>query len=235
MDMSCVDTKTEACCPEVIVLEMFYMFMKNYNYLVVDPATRLSVIIDPAWEMDKVDQALLHSDSELSGVLVTHSHADHINLAASISEKYKCPIWMSFEEIDYAGFYADRLVGIDTSSFMVGEMCIQPIYTPGHTPGCFCYLIGNNLFTGDVLFAEGCGMCSDTSAAYSMFSSLMMLKDKLPPDTKIYPGHSYGKVPGQLFSQILKENIYLQFKNKEDFSAYRLRKGQDKSKMLSFR
>lgn len=223
-----------ALSPEVIVLEMFYMFMKNYNYLVVDSQTGLAVIVDPAWEMDKIDKSLLDSNATLAGILLTHSHPDHINLASAVSEKYKCPIWMSNQEITYSGFYADRLVGIDTSSFMVGEMLIQPMYTPGHTPGCFCYLIGNNLFTGDVLFAEGCGMCGDLSAAYSMFASLTMLKSRLHPGTRIYPGHSYGKTPGQLFSQVLKDNMYLQFTNKEHFSAYRLRKGQDKSRMFNF-
>ena len=234
--MNTINTyKTATCDPEVIVLEMFHMFMKNYNYLVVCPQKRLSVIVDPAWEMDKVAKAVHDSGTSLAGVLLTHSHADHINLAKAVSDKYKCPIWMSNYEIAYSGFKADLLEGIDSSAFMIGEMLIQPMHTPGHTPGCFCYLIGDNLFTGDVLFAEGCGICSDTDAAYSMFDSLADLKQRLSATTKIYPGHSYGKIPGQLFSQVLKDNIYLQFKNKQDFASYRLRKGQDKFKMFDFR
>ena len=113
-------------------------------------------------------------------------------------------------------------------------MIIEPIFTPGHTPGCMCYLIGGNLFTGDVLFTEGCGMCSDLEAAHAMFASLQDLKTRIKPHTRIFPGHSYGEQPGQTLSQLLKDNIYLQFSNKESFAAFRLRSGQNIAKMFSF-
>jgi hydroxyacylglutathione hydrolase len=51
----------------------------------------------------------------LSGVLVTHSHLDHIHQAKPVAEKYDCPIWMSKVEIEASGFDAGQLVGIDTS------------------------------------------------------------------------------------------------------------------------
>jgi hydroxyacylglutathione hydrolase len=126
------------------------------------------------------------------------------------------------------------LVGIDTSPWAVGQMLIEPIFTPGHTPGSTCYLIGENLFTGDVLFAEGCGMCPDTEAAHAMFASLEHLKTRLKPQTRIFPGHSYGKPPGQILSQLLRDNIYLQFSDKDSFAAFRLRSGQNEAKMFSF-
>jgi hydroxyacylglutathione hydrolase len=208
--------------------------MKNYSYLVMDPRSRQAVIVDPAWQMEKVDQTLIDMKARLSGVLVTHAHPDHIHLAKPIAEKYDCPIWMSEEEIAASGFYARQLVGIDTNPWAVGQMLIEPIFTPGHTPGCICYLIGDNLFTGDVLFAEGCGICLDTEAAHAMFASLQDLKARLKPQTCVYPGHSYGNPPGQILSQLLKDNIYLQFSDKDSFAAFRLRSGQSKTKMFSF-
>jgi hydroxyacylglutathione hydrolase len=113
-------------------------------------------------------------------------------------------------------------------------MLIEPIFTPVHTPGCICYLIGDNLFTGDVLFAEGCGICLDTESAHAMFASLQDLKARLQPQTCIFPGHSYGNPPGQILSQLLKDNIYLQFSDRDSFAAFRLRSGQSKTKMFSF-
>ncbi len=220
--------------PRVVELEMRFRLMKNYNYLVIDPLTRQAVVVDPAWEIDKIDTALAEAGVSLSGILITHSHPDHVHLAIPLSEKYDCPVFMSKEEIAISGFDAGRLVAIDDSPLVVGGLSIEPIFTPGHTPGCMCYLIGDHLFTGDVLFAEGCGMCPDLEAAQTMYASLQRLMSRVGSKTQVYPGHSYGKPPGQTMAQLLKDNIYLHFKSKDSFAAFRMRSGQNRAKMLSF-
>ena len=129
------------------------------------------------------------------------------------------------------------MVEINEVPWQVGNLTIEPIFTLGHAKGCVCFRIGNNLFTGDTLFVEGCGFCPDINieASFAMFASFAKLKSVLDEDTRIYPGHSYGKIPGRLFSQILKENIYLQFKYRDSFCRFRLRRGQDRAKMFKFR
>ena len=184
--------------------------------------------------MDKIEIALADSRTQLKGILLTHSHFDHLHLAKPLAEKYNCPIWMSYQEITNSGYSADQLEPIGEKPWWVGSLKIQPILTPGHTPGSMCYLIGNNLFSGDTLFAEGCGLCSDVPSAHSMYDSLKRIEGIVQPDTRIFPGHMYGRPPGQEFSSIWKNNIYLQFKNKNDFSAYRLRKGQNHAKFFEF-
>jgi hydroxyacylglutathione hydrolase len=223
-----------ANAPRVIALHMCHLAMKNYNYLVVDPGSRLAVIVDPAWEMDKIDAALLDARAELSGILLTHSHPDHINLARPVSDKYGCPMWMSKKEIAVSGFTAPRLVAIDETPWTVGELLIEPIFTPGHTAGSTCYRIGDNLFTGDVLFSEGCGICADLPAAYAMYESLERLKRRSTPQTRVFPGHSYGQTPGRTMAQLQQENIYLQFSTPESFAAFRLRRGQDRARLYGF-
>ena len=218
--------------PHVHVLKMQFHFMTNYNYLIVDPISGQAVIVDPAWEMEKVDAALAQTGATLAGILVTHSHPDHLNLAGPLAERRQCPIWMSNAEIAYSGFSHPRLAGIDSAPWDVGAMQIQPVPTPGHTPGCYCYLVGENLFTGDVLFAEGCGMCPDTPAAHTMYASLEYLKALLEPHTRVYPGHSYGKTPGTRFDAIMHDNIYLQFADRDAFAAFRMRKVQSRVNMF---
>ncbi|MEJ2694986.1 MAG: MBL fold metallo-hydrolase, partial [Candidatus Thiodiazotropha sp.] len=119
--------------------------------------------------------------------------------------------------------------------WFVGNMLIEPILTPGHTQGSMCYKIGNNLFTGDVLFAEGCGICKDMSSAYAMFDSIELLKSLTSPETKIFPGHTYAKPVGRSFAELLDYNIYLNFKDRESFAAYRMRGGQQVKRLFDFR
>ncbi|MGD0830336.1 MAG: MBL fold metallo-hydrolase [Terracidiphilus sp.] len=217
---------------QIVTLEMHSASMTNFSYLVSDGGH--AVLIDPAWEMDKIRQALSATAVRLSAVLLTHSHSDHVNLARSVEEKYDCPIWMSHHEITASGFYARNLIGIDESPRTIGSMLIEPILTPGHTPGSLCFRIGNNLFTGDVLFAEGCGYCENLEAAYAMYASLEKLKGGILPQTRIYPGHSFGKPPGQSISQVREDNMYLHFSSPESFAAFRLRAGQKKVSMRGF-
>lgn len=221
--------------PQVFLVTVERGPMKNNNYLVVDPLTHQAVAIDPAWEFDKLQAELERTRSHLSGILVTHTHSDHIDLARPMAEFYNCPIWMSHEEIAFSGFEARQLVPIGPEPWSIGGMRIEPILTPGHTPGCVCFLIGDNLFTGDVLFAEGCGICFELDAAYAMYESLRHLKMRVPPHTHVFPGHTYVRPPGQKLSDLMRYNIYLQFADRESFAAYRLRKGQGGSKVLDFR
>jgi hydroxyacylglutathione hydrolase len=230
-----VQARSTAYAPEVEVLRTARGSMANFNYLVTDPSSRRAVLVDPAWQTDVIEQALQRADAELDGIVLTHSHSDHIDLARPLAQKHGCPLWMSRQEILASGFRAPQLVAIEESAWWVGGMLIKPLLTPGHTPGCVCYLIGDNLFTGDVLFAEGCGICPDVDAAHQMFDSLQRLKRELRPQTRIYPGHSFGKPPGQLFCDVLENNIYLHFRDAQGFADFRLRPGQSPARFAEFR
>ncbi|MBN8211832.1 MAG: MBL fold metallo-hydrolase [Xanthomonadales bacterium] len=233
-DQSMLVQITEEYQPIVEVLRTKRGSMTNYNYLVVDSFSRRAVIVDPAWQMDVVEHAMSQAQASLEGVLLTHAHADHVDLAGVLSEKYGCPVWMSTREIEASGFSAANLVGIDESDWWIGGMKITPILTPGHTPGCFCYLIGDNLFTGDVLFVEGCGICPDVESAYQMFESLQRLKREIKPETRIFPGHSFGKAPGLNFTGVIRENIYLHFRDKKRFAEFRQRHVHNREKFFEF-
>lgn len=219
---------------EVFVLDVRFQFMKNFNYLVVDKARRDALIVDPAWEIDKIDAALLEARAVLRGVLITHSHSDHINLARTVSERHGCPIFMSKAEIAFSGFTAADLVPIDAAPRYIGPIRVEPIFSPGHTPGCLCYLIEDNLFTGDVLFAEGCGMCPDLESAKTMYFSLQELRRRTSERTRVFPGHSYGRSPGQTMAQVMRDNMYLHFKDEHSFAAFRMRRGQSREKLFRF-
>lgn len=234
MNKNTLEAQEEGLEPQVVVLRVSNMFVINYNYLVIDHINSTSIIVDPAWDFDRIEQAIEVSNTTLKGILLTHSHFDHLHLAKPLAEKHNCPIWMSQEEIAISGYDAPQLEPIDETPIWVESLKIVPILTSGHTAGSMCYMIGNNLFSGDTLFIEGCGLCNDVLAAHNMYESLNKIKTNVNETTRVFPGHKYARSPGEQFATVLQNNIYLQFTNKEDFAAYRLRKGQNHAKFFEF-
>lgn len=212
----------------VYVLRVSYMQMINYCYLVLDANTHDAVLIDPAWELHKIEDELKTCNAKLKGILLTHHHMDHVNLAPTLVSKYKIPVYMSKVETNFYHFNAVSIQAIDQFKiFHLGSIAIVPIFTPGHTKGGTSYLIGNNLFSGDTLFIEGCGICTGKGGdAGTMFETLQMLKKIISPKVFIFPGHVYGKPVGQPFQYLLENNIYLTFTNKNDFINFRERPNQ---------
>lgn len=212
----------------VYPMKVTRFLLKNYCYLIVHSKTKDAVLIDPAWEMAKIEEQLKINDANLKAILLTHHHFDHVHLAESFARKYQVPVRMSKIEIEAYGFSCSNLVPIEHSDPLVfGKLSLQPFFTPGHTKGAICYFIDDNLFTGDTLFIEGCGICTGKGACPSqMFDSLSYLKNTLPPTTRIYPGHSFGREPGQPFYDLLENNIYLHFTNRDQFIAFRMRPNQ---------
>lgn len=216
----------------VLPLKMIHqapqMLMKNYTYLVFDPAVGEALIIDPTWEIEKIETALQQRQLRLTTILVTHGHGDHVHLVKPLVAKYGCEVRMSAQDIAAFSFECDNLQAITGEApFQAAGLTVTPLHTPGHTMGCICYQIGGNLFTGDTLFIEGCGMCfGSKSDPHKLFESLQRLKASLPSTARIFPAHSYGLEPGQEFSVVLKNNIYLQIENENSFVEYRMREGQ---------
>jgi hydroxyacylglutathione hydrolase len=212
----------------VYTLRVQKLWFINYCYLVVNNTDNSGLLVDPAWELDTIVQKTASMEIDLHGILLTHSHSDHINLADTLATKYQIPAYMSRDEIEYYNFKCHNLNSIDTfKQFELGKIVINPMLTPGHTYGGTSFLIENNLFCGDTLFIEGCGVCHTKGGNPEvMFNTLQHLKKTILPQTLVYPGHCYGTPVGQTFEYVLANNIYLQFDNKENFISYRMRENQ---------
>ncbi|MGY3792654.1 MBL fold metallo-hydrolase [uncultured Aquimarina sp.] len=200
--------------------------VKNQCYLI--HLNNTGIFIDPAWNYDLLNGFLEENNIKLKAILLTHSHIDHINLANEFAQKYNVPVYMSKEEIDYYNFSCTNLIEVKhLQDIILNGFRIQPILTPGHTKGSVCYLIENHLFSGDTVFIEGVGICSvEGSDVHQMYDSVQYLKKSLPLDTFIWPGHSYGELPGKTLRFLLKNNIYFQLENRKHFTSFRMRKGQ---------
>jgi hydroxyacylglutathione hydrolase len=213
---------------EVVILKVCNGFFINYSYLAVDRSIGSSFLVDPAWDLPKIEKAIRESGTRCEFILLTHSHPDHADLANELAIRHNIPVYMSREEIAHYRFQCSNLRPVDEKDrIAIGRESITPVLTPGHTAGSMCFLLDGNLFTGDTLFAEGCGMCIEEGAdPVDLFRSIQRLKVMIHAGTRIFPGHSYGQPPGQVFSKLFTHNIYLQFEKVEDFVAYRMRSGQ---------
>ena len=189
------------------------------TYLVSDPATRMAAIIDPVLDYDPaaartstrsieaVMQALRSAGLTLAFVLETHAHADHLTAADHLRETEAVSIGIGaritqvqsvfgplFDARDVAedGGVFDRLFE-DGDAFPLGDLTVEVIHTPGHTPACVSYRIGDAVFTGDTLFMPDYGTARTDfpgGDAQTLYRSIQRLL-ALPDDTRLFVGHDY--------------------------------------------
>lgn len=160
----------------------------NYIYLVHDSDSGETAVIDPA-EAEPVLSILEKNDWELTYILNTHHHSDHVGGNEKLKQRTGCTVIGS--TIDQHRIPSiDRTV-VDEDSVTLGQYVAKVIATPGHTLGHIVYFFPSEewLFTGDTLFLMGCGRLFEGTAE-QMWYSLQKLKT-LPESTKIYCAHEY--------------------------------------------
>jgi glyoxylase-like metal-dependent hydrolase (beta-lactamase superfamily II) len=180
--------------------------MVNFAYAVGDRASREVLLIDPAYAVAEIVDAVEADGMRIVGALATHHHADHVGGSlmghsiegvAELLTRREVPVHANRHEVEWirrsTGAGASDVVGHDSGDVVAaGSVEVQLLHTPGHTPGSQCFLIDERLISGDTLFLEGCGRTdlpgSDPAA---MYESLQLLAG-LPATTAVYPGHRYS-------------------------------------------
>jgi glyoxylase-like metal-dependent hydrolase (beta-lactamase superfamily II) len=194
------------------------------SYLVWDPATKRAAIIDSVLDFDQKSgrtgirsaAAILDAAREegvtVDWLLETHAHADHLSAAPSLKKETGAPIVIGERIKDVQGVFKklfnldyvtadgrpfDRLVK-DGDRLKLGELEIEVLHTPGHTPACVSYRIGDAVFVGDTLFMPDYGTARADfpgGDARTLYRSIRRLLS-LPPETRIFLCHDY-KAPGR--------------------------------------
>ena len=212
---------------ELIVEQIEIGPMQNFAYIIGSRSTREVVIVDPAWDIEALLERINAQDYNLTGALVTHYHPDHIggsfgsNTVAGLPELLKLnPVRIYANKLEAEG--VKKVTAVSDSDIVkvasgdtlkVGQIEIEFLHTPGHTPGSQCFRVHNTLVSGDTLFINGCGRVdlpgSDKDA---MYHSMQKLKS-LPDDTVLLPGHNYGHLPQATMADTKAQNPYLQVKD----------------------
>ncbi len=194
------------------------------SYLLWDPGTKRAAIIDSALDFDQKSgrtgvhsaQAILDAAAaeglRVDYLLETHAHADHLSAAPFLKQVTNAPIIIgehvtkvqkvfkdvfNLEHVSADGRPFDRLVK-DGETLALGDLTITVMHTPGHTPACVSYSIGDALFVGDTLFMPdyGTARCDFPGGdARTLYRSIRKLLS-LPSETRIFLCHDY-KAPGR--------------------------------------
>lgn len=201
--------------------------MQNYIYLIGDRDTGEAMIVDPAWAVGDIVDVAAADDMRIVGALVTHYHPDHvggdlfgthIDGLPELMTRSPCPVHVHKLERHgvrvVTGLSETDLVAHDSGDKVkVGDIEIELLHTPGHTPGSLCFRVGEALVAGDTLFLQGCGRVDLPGGnADELFDSLHNRIGALPDATVVYPGHAYGGAHAPL-ETVRRENASLQVKD----------------------
>lgn len=157
----------------------------NYIWSIVDPVSNRALIVDPG-EREPVEN-FLQQGYTLAGIVLTHHHWDHTNAAAELAAEYDVPVFgAAIENIPAVTVPLTEGDKVIIDNFPIS---LTAIAIPGHTLGHTAYYAPGMLFSGDTLFAAGCGRLFEGTAE-QMYHSLQKLA-ALPPETNVYCGHEY--------------------------------------------
>jgi glyoxylase-like metal-dependent hydrolase (beta-lactamase superfamily II) len=194
------------------------------SYLVSDPATHQAAIVDPVLDYDpKSGRTSTHSADallaaaaaqrlQIDWILETHAHADHLSAGAYLKTRTGAKIAIGehikdVQKVFRPIFHADDVTGDgapfdtmfrDGDRFRIGSLETEILHTPGHTPACISYKIGDDVFVGDTLFMPDYGTARADfpgGDAAMLFRSIRRLLS-LPRETRLWMCHDY-KAPGR--------------------------------------
>ena len=160
---------------------------ENNCYILIDPDTQQALIIDAAWEPERIlEQA---EGLAVQRVLTTHGHFDHHQALDPVRKKLGVSVGIAAGDAGNLSSPPDFLIN-DGDTFAFGKQAVRAIHTPGHTPGATCFLIGKHLFTGDTLFPGGPGNTKGDAKRFAqIIESIRTRLFTLPDDVVVYPGH----------------------------------------------
>ena len=149
------------------------------------------VVVDPGAEAERILKAV--GERRVAAILATHGHSDHVGAVRELAAATAAPVMVPAADVALAekhtGVQAVTPLG-DGDRIDVGNVSLEVVATPGHTPGSSCFYTPGALFTGDTLFAGGVGRTDlQGGSSEALFASIRERIFSLPGDTAVYPGH----------------------------------------------
>jgi glyoxylase-like metal-dependent hydrolase (beta-lactamase superfamily II) len=192
----------------------------TFAYLVGCRGAGECLAVDPAWDPQGVIAIAEEKGLRVVGAIATHGHPDHVGgqwMGMDIpglrefAEINAGPIHVHSREAHMVRGLTNlpegRLVAHEEGDVIeVGEVRIEVLHTPGHSPGSITLLVDGHALTGDVLFVGGCGRVDLPGADPAMMRASLERLSKLPGETVVLPGHDYGMTPRSTIAEEIRSN-----------------------------
>ena len=164
------------------------------TYLVWEETSPTCVVIDPGYEPDTILDEAKKLGKEITAVLLTHGHFDHVGGVRELAAETGCPVYLHEAELSMppqmtAGplFYTNTYGEGDFVE--AAGLSFKVLHTPGHTPGSICLLCENAMFSGDTLFWGSCGRTDLPGGSWATIRKSLLRLAELSGDYDVYPGH----------------------------------------------
>lgn len=196
-------------------------FMKN-GYVAVCAGTRHAAYVDPGDEAVEMLEWIDRSEIELVSILLTHAHLDHISGVGLVKQEWDVPIFLHqedeflykalAEQAEWFGLQCDPAPPVDyhlhpAQQLSIGDLRVRVIHTPGHSPGSVSFVIHDDVFCGDVIFAGSIGRTDLPGGSSEILLKTIQSKIlPLGPSVTLRPGHG----PSTTVEKEKRENPFLQ-------------------------
>lgn len=187
--------------------------MQNFTYVVEDEDTNESVLIDPSWDLDKIDEIITRNNLNIKYIVNTHHHFDHTLGNEAMAESLNAKI------VQHENSELKHDISVkDGDVITFGSSKLSVLHTPGHSKDSICLVGDGKIFSGDTLFVGNCGRVDlPGGSAKELYHSLFDVLYSLDDDLILYSGHNYGSESISSIGKEKKMNPILQKRTEQEF------------------
>jgi glyoxylase-like metal-dependent hydrolase (beta-lactamase superfamily II) len=187
--------------------------MQNFAYVVEDDDTDEAIVIDPSWDLDKIEQIITRNNLKIKYIVNTHHHFDH-TLGNEVMAKSTEAKIIQHEESDLQNDITVK----DGDVINFGNSELRIVHTPGHSKDSICLIGDGKIFSGDTLFVGNCGRIDlPGGSAKELYHSLFDVLYSLDDNLTLYPGHNYGPSAISTIGKEKTTNLVMQRRTEKEF------------------